>query len=117
MRRWPADEDCDRLPCEPYDPGSPQGDGPGDSGARARSPPARARPTGGDPLRALTVMVPRVKQPPALTTVHDVLHRVHPAFFSRAELAYGVLPTDGLHRRAASCSHRASTRETSLSSG
>jgi glycosyltransferase involved in cell wall biosynthesis len=37
---------------------------------------------------ALTVMVPRVEQPPALTTVHDVLHLVEPAFFSRIERAY-----------------------------
>jgi glycosyltransferase involved in cell wall biosynthesis len=36
----------------------------------------------------LTVMVPLVRQPPAATTVHDVLHTVYPRFFSRPELAY-----------------------------
>ncbi len=36
----------------------------------------------------LTVMVPRVKNPPAATTVLDVQHEVLPEFFSRAELAY-----------------------------
>ncbi len=36
----------------------------------------------------LTVMLPRVKRPPAVTTMHDLQHEVHPRFFSRAELAY-----------------------------
>jgi glycosyltransferase involved in cell wall biosynthesis len=37
---------------------------------------------------ALTVMVPKVDYPPALTTVHDVLHLVHPSLFSRPERVY-----------------------------
>jgi glycosyltransferase involved in cell wall biosynthesis len=36
----------------------------------------------------LSVMIPRVDDPPAVTTVHDLQHEVYPAFFSRAELAY-----------------------------
>jgi glycosyltransferase involved in cell wall biosynthesis len=36
----------------------------------------------------LTIMVPSVPGPPAVTTVHDVLHLVHPEFFSRSERAY-----------------------------
>jgi glycosyltransferase involved in cell wall biosynthesis len=49
---------------------------------------------------ALTVMVPKVERPPALTTVHDVLHLVQPAFFSRAERAYRRL----VYRRLARAS-------------
>jgi glycosyltransferase involved in cell wall biosynthesis len=45
----------------------------------------------------LTVMVPAVPQPPAATTVHDVLHAVYPRFFSRPELAYRRL----VYRRVA----------------
>jgi glycosyltransferase involved in cell wall biosynthesis len=40
---------------------------------------------------ALTVPVPSVKRPPSVTTVHDVLHLVHPAFFSHAERVYRLL--------------------------
>jgi len=36
----------------------------------------------------LTVMLPRVERPPAVTTMHDLQHETHPRFFSRAELAY-----------------------------
>ena len=36
----------------------------------------------------LTVMLPRVKKPPAVTSMHDVQHLLFPRFFSRAELAY-----------------------------
>jgi glycosyltransferase involved in cell wall biosynthesis len=36
----------------------------------------------------LSVMIPRVDSPPAVTTVHDLQHELYPAFFSRAELAY-----------------------------
>jgi len=36
----------------------------------------------------LSVMVPRVETPPAVTTVLDVQHELLPHFFSRAELAY-----------------------------
>jgi len=36
----------------------------------------------------LSVMIPRVAAPPAVTTVHDLQHELYPAFFSRAELAY-----------------------------
>jgi glycosyltransferase involved in cell wall biosynthesis len=36
----------------------------------------------------LSVMLPPVANPPAVTTVLDVQHEVHPEFFSRAELAY-----------------------------
>jgi glycosyltransferase involved in cell wall biosynthesis len=36
----------------------------------------------------LSVMIPRVDRPPAVTTVHDLQHEVYPQFFSRGELAY-----------------------------
>jgi glycosyltransferase involved in cell wall biosynthesis len=36
----------------------------------------------------LTVMLPPVERPPAVTTMHDLQHETHPRFFSRAELAY-----------------------------
>jgi glycosyltransferase involved in cell wall biosynthesis len=36
----------------------------------------------------LTVMLPRVRRPPAVTSMHDVQHFYFPRFFSRAELAY-----------------------------
>jgi glycosyltransferase involved in cell wall biosynthesis len=36
----------------------------------------------------LSVMVPRVDRPPAVTTVHDLQHELYPRFFSRAELTY-----------------------------
>ena len=36
----------------------------------------------------LSVMIPRVAAPPAVTTVHDLQHELYPSFFSRAELAY-----------------------------
>ncbi len=36
----------------------------------------------------LSVMIPRVSQPPAVSTVLDVQHELLPEFFSRAELAY-----------------------------
>ena len=39
----------------------------------------------------LTVMIPRVSEPPAAITVLDVQHEVHPEFFSRAERAYRKL--------------------------
>jgi glycosyltransferase involved in cell wall biosynthesis len=39
----------------------------------------------------LSVMLPPVDAPPATTTVHDLLHEEHPAFFSRAERAYRQL--------------------------
>jgi len=36
----------------------------------------------------LSVMLPRVERPPAVTTIHDLQHELYPRFFSRAELAY-----------------------------
>jgi glycosyltransferase involved in cell wall biosynthesis len=36
----------------------------------------------------LSVMLPRVEQPAAAATIHDLQHEFFPAFFSRAELAY-----------------------------
>ena len=36
----------------------------------------------------LTVMIPRVSEPPAVTTVLDLQHELLPEFFSRAERAY-----------------------------
>lgn len=36
----------------------------------------------------LSVMIPRVDRPSAVTTVHDLQHELYPRFFSRAELAY-----------------------------
>ena len=48
----------------------------------------------------LTVMLPRVERPPAVTTMHDLQHEVHPCFFSRAELAYRRF----LYRRTARAS-------------
>jgi glycosyltransferase involved in cell wall biosynthesis len=36
----------------------------------------------------LSVMVPRVDRPPAVTTIHDLQHELYPAFFPRAERAY-----------------------------
>jgi glycosyltransferase involved in cell wall biosynthesis len=49
----------------------------------------RARFTGLDAIHfPLTVMVPRVDSPPAVTTVLDVQHELLPEFFSRAERAY-----------------------------
>ena len=36
----------------------------------------------------LSVMLPRVERPPAVTSVLDVQHELLPEFFSRAELAY-----------------------------
>jgi glycosyltransferase involved in cell wall biosynthesis len=36
----------------------------------------------------LSVMLPLVRKPPAVTTVHDLQHEEHPEFFGRAELAY-----------------------------
>jgi glycosyltransferase involved in cell wall biosynthesis len=36
----------------------------------------------------LSVMLPPVSRPPAVTTVLDVQHELYPQFFSRAELAY-----------------------------
>jgi glycosyltransferase involved in cell wall biosynthesis len=55
-----------------------------------------------DRLRAihfpLTVMVPRVERPPSVTTVHDVLHLVHPRFFSPLELSYRKLVYRRLER-------------------
>jgi glycosyltransferase involved in cell wall biosynthesis len=36
----------------------------------------------------LSVMVPRVAHPTAVTTIHDLQHEIYPQFFSRAEHAY-----------------------------
>ena len=36
----------------------------------------------------LSVMLPRVSRPPAVTTVHDLQHELHPEFFPRSELLY-----------------------------
>jgi glycosyltransferase involved in cell wall biosynthesis len=36
----------------------------------------------------LSIMLPPVDFPPAVTTVHDLQHEEHPEFFGRAELAY-----------------------------
>jgi glycosyltransferase involved in cell wall biosynthesis len=36
----------------------------------------------------LSVMLPRVRRPPAATTVHDLQHELYPQFFPRAELLY-----------------------------
>jgi glycosyltransferase involved in cell wall biosynthesis len=46
----------------------------------------------------LTVMVPSVPRPPAVTTVHDVLHVVYPRLFSRPELVYRRLAYGRLAR-------------------
>ena len=49
----------------------------------------RARLAGLDVVHfPLTVMIPRVTTPPAVTTVLDLQHEFLPGFFSRAELAY-----------------------------
>ena len=49
----------------------------------------RRRLTGLDVVHfPLTVMLPRVTTPPAVTTVLDLQHELLPSFFSRAELAY-----------------------------
>jgi glycosyltransferase involved in cell wall biosynthesis len=49
----------------------------------------RRRLTGLDVVHfPLTVMIPRVTTPPAITTVLDLQHEFLPQFFSRAELAY-----------------------------
>src|SRR5207248_5105845 len=45
----------------------------------------------------LAVLVPLLADPPAVTTVHDVLHVVYPRFFSRPELLYRRL----IYRRLA----------------
>jgi glycosyltransferase involved in cell wall biosynthesis len=39
----------------------------------------------------LSVMIPPVRQPPAVTTVHDVLDKIHPEVFSAGERAYRKL--------------------------
>lgn len=39
----------------------------------------------------LSVMVPPLRRPPAVTSVLDIQHEVYPRFFSRAELAYRKL--------------------------
>lgn len=39
----------------------------------------------------LSVMVPPLRHPPAVTSVLDIQHEVYPRFFSRAELAYRKL--------------------------
>lgn len=36
----------------------------------------------------LSIMMPPIRRPPAVTTVHDVLDKIHPEVFSRGELAY-----------------------------
>jgi glycosyltransferase involved in cell wall biosynthesis len=36
----------------------------------------------------LSIMMPPLRRPPAVTTVHDVLDKIHPEVFSRAERAY-----------------------------
>ncbi|HEY7003489.1 MAG TPA: glycosyltransferase family 1 protein [Gaiellaceae bacterium] len=36
----------------------------------------------------LSVMIPPVRKPPAVTTVHDVLDKIHPELFSAGERAY-----------------------------
>jgi glycosyltransferase involved in cell wall biosynthesis len=50
------------------------------------------RELGSDELDAihfpLSIMMPPVRRPPAVTTVHDVLDKIHPEAFSRAERAY-----------------------------
>jgi glycosyltransferase involved in cell wall biosynthesis len=48
----------------------------------------------------LTAMVPRVEQPPAVVTVHDVQHLIMPQFFSRPKLLYRRLAYQGSMRRA-----------------
>ena len=58
----------------------------------------------------LTVMIPRVTTPPAVTTVLDLQHEFLPEFFSRAERATAVPRTDGRSGRAASSSRSPSTR-------
>jgi glycosyltransferase involved in cell wall biosynthesis len=58
----------------------------------ATSPPPLRRQLELDRLDAihfpLSVMLPPVSRPPAVTTVLDVQHELYPRFFSRAELAY-----------------------------
>lgn len=48
----------------------------------------------------LTTMVPRVRRPPAVVTVHDVQHLIVPRFFSRAKLLYRRFAYEGSARRA-----------------
>jgi glycosyltransferase involved in cell wall biosynthesis len=36
----------------------------------------------------LSIMLPRVEQPPGAATIHDLQHELYPRFFPRAELAY-----------------------------
>ena len=48
----------------------------------------------------LTTMVPPVRKPPAVVTVHDVQHLIMPRFFSRATLFYRRLAYEGSARRA-----------------
>lgn len=57
--------------------------------ASARGGRIRKRFAGLDLLHfPLSVMIPRVSRPPAVSTVLDVQHEVLPEFFSRSELAY-----------------------------
>jgi glycosyltransferase involved in cell wall biosynthesis len=53
----------------------------------------------------LTVMIPRVAGPPAVTTILDLQHEFLPGFFSRAELAYRRV----VYRSSASASRRVIT--------
>ena len=48
----------------------------------------------------LTTMMPPVRSPPAVITVHDVQHLVMPRFFSRTKLLYRQLAYEGSARRA-----------------
>ncbi len=50
----------------------------------------------------LTAMIPPVRTPPAVVTVHDVQHLLMPRFFSRATLLYRRLAYEGSARRARS---------------
>ena len=57
--------------------------------ATTRPGPLRRRFTGCDALHfPLSVMLPPLDSPPAATSVLDLQHEEHPAFFSRAELRY-----------------------------
>jgi glycosyltransferase involved in cell wall biosynthesis len=39
----------------------------------------------------LSIMIPPISRPPAVTTIHDVLDKIHPEVFSRGERAYRKL--------------------------
>jgi glycosyltransferase involved in cell wall biosynthesis len=85
--------DVEGLPAEVVDEYRSSSTTPGRIAAMAegivRGRRLRRRLAGADVVHfPLTVMIPRVTTPPAVTTVLDLQHEHVPAFFSRAELAY-----------------------------